>query len=214
MAYCTPSDVARVLGLGYSFTSSTTPTEREVESFIEEAEDEIDHRTHHSWKEATVTDEFYDLPGAPGVRYKLVWNGIRIDLRHREIKTIDTSEGDKIEIWTGNSYEDWVTAKTSGRNNDWWLDYEQGVLWLRRTWTQFLQKGLRMTYRYGDSKVPNDIRKACALLCAMDLVSNDDRSVALPETGDPTRLTHDERLSRWRKKVDHILMNRTEWAVF
>ena len=52
-----------------------------------------------------------------------------------------------MEVWDGTQYEDWLTTKTEGRNEDYWLDYEKGVLYLRTTrYTPI--SGVRISYRF------------------------------------------------------------------
>ncbi len=372
VTYCQTTDVQRVLQI-VAFSGSTTPTTTQVESFINEAEDEIDNRTGHAWREVTVVNEFYDLIAYSQVNHRQT--GIPIFLRHRAIRTLNSSEGgttsvddcetadwndstdmttatnsttfkegtkslsltkdgtssdtastsktttnvnftgkdfniwiyiistavlqklaasdglvirfgsdssnyyewtkdradlevgwnqiveldisnaettgtpvilscdytyigltaissattwstddilmddilladvDKLEVWNGSSYSDWLDDKTEGRANDYWMDEEQGVLYLRYYFPYFTKKAVRMTYRYGESSVPNDILKATALIAAIKVLESDDRSSVMAETGDPTRITYDSRVSKWQKEVDRIIRNHTELRV-
>jgi hypothetical protein len=206
VTYCTADDVRRILQTDFKFSSESLPSNSDVEASIEEAEDEIDQETQHSWRTTTVTDDFYDIPldaWREGV-------GIPIFLKHRNVKDLDSDQGDSLEIWDGSSYEDWLSTMTEGRNNDYWVDNTMGILYLRRFWRFYRERAVKISYRYGESSVPKDIRKACAILTAIDFIMNDDRSAALNETGDPMRVSHTERVEFMKKRVDRILKNRRE----
>ena len=216
--YASNEDVKRILQYDFDFTTTTIPSSANVGAFIEEAEDKIDQDTQHAWRSTRVVNEFYDLPYIP---YPYVGgylggnlNAITVHLRHRNILPISTSTPtDKIEIWNGNVYEDWATAKIEGRANDYWLDHDLGQLNLVYFLPYFRKKGLRLTYRYGQTVVPKDIRRATALNAAIMILSQDDQSGNLNETGDPTRLNYDDRVRRWQGEINKIIRNRRELPV-
>lgn len=207
--YCEEADVQRILQKATVFSGSTTPTAVQVEDFINAAEDEIDQRTQHAWRLVTVTDEFYDLPSYGHAGHHSFDPGIKIHLRHRKITTLANGT-DKLEVWTGSEYEDWTGTRTEGRANDFWIDLEQGVLWIKYFYPFFTERAVRMTYRYGETSVPKDIRDATAMLAAIKVLQSDDRSAELNETGDPSRLPYDGRIAQWNAQVNRILKNRTE----
>ena len=219
--YASNDDVKRILQYDFNFSTTTIPTSANVASFIEESEDMIDQETQHAWRSTRVVNEFYDLPFIPyprggygGYGGQGNLNAITIHLRHRDILPISTaSPADKIEIWNGDSYEDWATAKIQGRANDFWLDHELGQLNLVWFLPFFRKKGLRFTYRYGQTVVPKDIREATALSAAILIMSQDDQSGNLNETGDPTRLNYDDRIRRWQGRINKTIRNRREFPV-
>ena len=207
--YTTAANVSALLQI--TISGSTTPTTTQVETFIEEAEDQIDNITHHAWRSVTVTEEYYDFPkNAQSYRNNVA--GIPIFMRHRNITTF-SSGTDKIEIWDGSSWVDWVATKTEGRDGDYWLDNEQGVLYIRQFFPYFITKAVRLTYRYGESSVPGDIQEATTKMAAMKVIQMDDQTSNLNETGDPTRLSYDQRISQWNKDIKRILQNNTEMFV-
>lgn len=211
VTYCAATDVQRVLNKPTAFSSSTTPTSTQVESFINEAEDEIDRRTQHAWKSTSVSNEYYDIPSYP-VRLEGFTTGFEINLRHRKITTLATPT-DKLEVWNGSSWVDWVATKTEGRANDYWLDLEQGKLFIKNFYLFFRRKGIRMTYRYGESSVPKDIQRAAAMLAAIQILRMEDRSMILNETGSVSAIPYAERITSMEKEIDRILFNRTEIPV-
>ena len=208
--YCSYNDVKRILQQEFSYSTSTNPTQAQVEEHIEEAQAEIDNITQHAWRETQVSDEYYDLPIQPNPMADIT-SCIEVYLRHRAVKTIDSDAGDKIEIWNGSSWIDWADTKTQGRANDYWVDEEQGLLFLNYHYAYFRRKGLRMTYRYGENNVSADIRKCCAMMVAIRIVSFDDNSANLNETGDPTRSPYDQRIAQMSKEIERILNNRQEF---
>ncbi len=216
--YANNNDVKRILQFDFNFTTTSIPTTADVISAIEEAEDTIDQDTQHAWRSTRVVNEFYDIPAIvyPYSGYtRGNVNSIPIHLRHRNILPIrsavsTTNPADKIEIWNGDVYEDWVTAKIQGRANDYWLDHEKGIVWLVYYYPYFRKEAIRMTYRYGQTVVPKDIRRATALNACILLIQQDDQSGNLNETGDPTRLTYDSRITQWRAEINRILRNRRE----
>lgn len=211
--YCEASDVQQVMGLRYQFSDSTYPTLTDIDELIEDAQDEIDQICMHSWRETTVTNEYHDFPArnAMTLRSSYAYGaGVAIQLGNRAIRTLSSGSGDKLEIWTGDSYEDYLVTKTEGRNEDFWLDYEQGILYLKQRYKWSQEKAIRITYRFGESSVPRDIKKATALRVAMEIIAGDDESQATNETGDFKTFSHDNKYSRWRARFNKILSNRKE----
>ncbi len=118
LIYAGTSDVRRILQYNFNFSGTSFPTEDDVSATIEDVQDEIDHTTQHSWRERQKVDEFYNFPREfPGYNYYLD-PGIPIYLRHRNIRTMGTASGDKIEIWEGGTaYTDWLATKTLRPSN-------------------------------------------------------------------------------------------------
>lgn len=195
--YCAATDVQRILASS-AFSVSTTPTSTQVESTINRFEDFVDDYTGHAWRTKTVTNEYYD------VLYGDKKNGFRVKLNHRNIRSLDTDEGDALEIWNGSSWVDYVTTKTEGRANDFWINYTDGVLFFNERPASFMQS-VKFTYRYGDSSVPTPIRDAVALLAAAEILSSDDRSALIDETGDASRSSHQSRIQKWTETAYELL---------
>lgn len=208
--YCGTADVRRILQNSFPFSGTTTPSEDDVVATIEDVQDEIDNQTRHAWREVRVVEEFYNFPIEYPGRFYYRDPGIPIHLRHRKIRTPGTANADKIEIWEGGSaYVDWVETKTNDRNNDYWIDEEQGILYIKLWYPFYREKAARLTYRYGDTTVPKDIRRAAAMMTAIELIENDINTGMLTDSGVP-QLDYGTRLTRMQDKVDKILKNRTE----
>jgi hypothetical protein len=204
--YCTPEDVQRVLqiddlgGIGRS-----KPTRDDIIDFILDAEEEINRLTKHSWKSTTITDEIYST----NANY-VEGSGFPIPLNHRKIKTLTEASGDKLEIWDGSEWTDLIssTSYTEGRDADYWLDYEQGILYIKDFHTIY-ENGIRLTYRYGETIVPKTIRNACSLLAGIQILDTNDRTVMVPEGVQYNSYT--TRITRMQEKVDKILESYTEF---
>ena len=209
VAYCSADDVARQLQVReFGGEGATSPSLEDVENSILEAQDEIDQQTHHAWREKTISNEKHDLNQ---LRYEPD-AGWPIYLKHRAIKTLSSSDGDKIEMWDGSAWVDWVASSdyTEGRGNDYWMDYEQGVLYIRSaTIFAVKNKAVRITYRHGTSTVPKDIRKACLLMACIDVLESNNRTLLVPEESNPM-LSYASKISRWNEKIERTLSNHAE----
>ena len=208
VTYCTSQDVANLMGLSADFNSST-PSKTFVESLINMQEDYIDDVTNHAWRTTTITNERHHLK-IEDVFWRY-YTGITVQFAHRRIKDLDTNEGDKIEIWNGSEYEDYVTNREEGQDKDFWVDYENGILFVK-TRPLFLPRpfAIRLTYRYGDD-VKADIKMACMMLTAGIVLEGEDRSVLLPEG--TTNVDYNSKINAWRKQAERIIENRKEISI-
>lgn len=216
MTYCVAADVQRVLGRSTAFSGSTNPTDTQVATSILEAQDIIDGDVNHSWQTLTVTDEYYDLPRRDyGQNRSQFSDGVPIYLKHREITTLSSGSGDKVEVWNGSSYEDWLSTKTEGRADDFWLDYTKGILYLN-TWP--LVNGerarIRLTYRYGGGTVPQRIQRACALQTAILLAANDSTTSLIDEGAPGQSMSRDQQVAAWERQYLDIVTGLAEFGSF
>jgi hypothetical protein len=208
--YCTVDDVANILGHPDGFFDvNSTPSSTTITKFIERAQDKIDSTTAHAWRETTVTNEYID----PSSIYRY-GTGIRFDLTHRSIKQFSSGSGDKIEVWDGSSWVDYVATKTEGRNKDYWVDYENGSIFLMGTFN-LLHHGFRVTYRYGESTVSNSINEACAMMAAISVLNSPEyAAISFTDDGGSNRQTDSARIEYWKDTIKNILENNTEFQVF
>jgi len=214
--YCTVEDIRGLLQVS-EITDSTNPNIQDVIKVINRAEDKIDNRTGHAWrqrysgtKSGQHTDaqyEYYDIRG------EYVWHtGIPIHLQHRAVKSLDSNEGDAIEYWNGSEWEDWLANKTEGRGGDFWVDYARGILYVNyRRWHRKIQ-AIRMKYRYGESWVPGDIEDACAKLAAIDFLTGmDARAFTVQE--DKKSMNHAKKVEVWSEDVNNTIHNFKEFQI-
>jgi hypothetical protein len=196
------------------FNYDSEPDVSTIERMINDAEDEIDRKTHHAWRSTTVTREYHHRPR----RRASIWPGTAISLHHRTITNF-TSGTDKIEVYDGSdtsrTWTDWVATKTEGRDDDWWCDYEDGIIYLKAWYIRHETGAVRVTYRYGESTVPKDIRKCCAMMVAVELLTQEQHLNNMPaETGQGHTYELSGRIRRMQTEIDRIISKHTEMIVF
>ena len=208
--YTTAAKVASLLRLINSaqtrltFSASTDPTLLEVENFILEAEDEIDRATNHAWRAANITNEYHNLSGLYTGAYR---QELPVKLNHRSVRAM-VSGTDKIEYWDGSSWIDMVATLTEGRANDFWLDYTHGWIFFVNTKPYYADRGIRVTYRYGESSVPGDIQNITTLLAAAKIIASDTYKVVIPEGGNMRGIQ--DAADAWEKRAYDRLEKRKE----
>jgi len=214
--YTTPQKVASLMQIDQR-GGDTRPDIYEILELITWAEDEIDQETMHAWRvrysmseagadTASPDWEYHDIGTAYSKRA-----GFPIHLIQRKIRDFDSTEGDALQVWDGNSYVDYLVDKTEGRNEDWWMDNANGILYLIDVTSVNRSFPVRVKYRYGETSVPKDITKLATLLIAVDIATSSDRSYAIPSGGETIRM--ESKISTWRKSIEKIMANRTELQV-
>lgn len=207
--YCSLAQVSSFMGVP-TFASGTDPSNAEVVEFIENNQDLIDIETQHAWRSVTVIEELHTIEYTSD-NYR---DGAQIFLGHRIITALSTGSGDKLEVWNGTIDEDYLVTRTEGRNNDWWIDLPTGLLFIKTFPVPFYSRRrytVKVTYRYGETSVAADIRKACTLLTAVDVLSSDDRSVLLPEGTQNIGLL--DKFEKWQDQANRIIEKRKEWPI-
>ena len=202
--YTTSNDA--VVQIKSMFSNRTQPSKSDVEIFINEAEDYIDNRTKHGWREKTVTQEYHPIRTPV---HTLI--GVPVVLNHRKIKTLSTSSGDKIEIWNGSTWEDWLTTRSEGRNSDFWMNYTDGILYVRAYYLIHTELACRVTYRYGEVTVPKDIQQACTLLASADVIESDNYTAKHP-AGDLDNVPVETKAERWRRRAELLIDSYKEYV--
>ena len=195
-SYCTHGDVSAFLQVdAFADSPATTPTQSQVETFIELAESRIERLTDHAWSTAnaiSVTDERVRVQQ---VQSNVVSTRGRIQLRHYPILAFSqhaspslAQTNGNIKIWSSGGYTDYLdsdNSKTLGSNvadvsNDVWADTERGTIYLN---SYSLHNMLNsspagvdgyVTYKYATATTPKDIKLATIYFTAAIIVSNDD----------------------------------------
>lgn len=202
--YTTTCDVADFLRI--SITCATSPSIAQVEKLIKRAEDKIDRRTGHAWRTKSTT-EIQDLP----LLYSFGW-GSMISLKHRNIKTkagscttFDSAQGDKIEVWKGAT-SGWTDyTNTAGAYE---VEYIKGEVYLRGFIFTILRRNrVRITYRYGETSVPEDIRDATMKLTCIDLIRS---SIKMDDLEFGGAINKEQAMANWQEEVDKIIRDREE----
>jgi hypothetical protein len=214
-AYTTPALISSFLGLRatdgtrFVFGSGTIPTDTEIYQLVYNVMDQIDQFTAHAWRAITVTDEVYNYRPPRDIGYGGRYRESRgICLNHRSIKTFSHASGDKLEVYNGASWIDFLTTYTEGRGSDFWVDYGKGIIYFTNQYPLIADHPCRVTYRFGEALVPYDIQRAATMLAACDLLMGDEGNnlTFTPEGGTTSR----ERCEEWRKEAWKILEARRE----
>jgi len=209
--YTSMKSIARFLQID-DFSDSTKPSLNTIIDWIFEAEDYIDNQTNHSWRETTITNEYHDIPKRTLGGRERWWTGLPIYLKHRSIRSFDTSKGDKLEIWDGSNYTDWITEKTEGRANDFWVDYEDGIIYLKNLISWIWKRAVRVTYRYGETSIPEDIKQLATLLVIKNFLLFEDKSALITE-GETQNLPYSGKIENIDKRINEILNRYKETIV-
>jgi len=214
--YTTVRKVENFLQLQTTLTDSTKPTVQQVVELINRVEDEIDQRTGHAWRlrysetqtalDMTAKYEYHDISEA--YEYQ---SGIPIYLKHRQIRTLDTDEGDVIQIWDGESWYDWTTNYTEGRGEDYWLDYTNGILFLKTRYGIRKPLGLRIKYRYGETVVNKIVEDIATKMVAIDILLNETNMTIIPEGS--SAMTIQQRIEIMRQQIEEKLQSIKEFQI-
>jgi len=215
--YCTSADVSKFLygDKKGDFSESTKPLKTTVEAIINRAEDEIDDATKHAWRSVLVTNEYHDYFGLRYARGSRAYSRggapcCCVHLNHRIIRAF-TSGTHKIEIWDDDEWVDLVlTANgyTEGRDDDYWIDYEGGVIYFVNETPVIGPKMVRVTYAYGETTVPGDIKEWAIKQTAINLLYSDDWTAATNEPWDRIELA--EKVRHWKEDIEKIRLRHKE----
>lgn len=204
--YCTADDVADFLGI--SITDSSKPSITKINKLIVLKEAEIERRTGNAFgKTKTETKEWHDIP----LLYTFGW-GAFISLKRRNIKTkageliLDSAAGDKLEIWQGSTNTFGDETNTPGAYE---ILPEKGEIYLRGyIFTIIRDNRVRITYRYGEDTVPDDIKICCIKMVAIDLLRSSFKMDLIPRGG--TGIDAQRSIKDWEADIDKIIYNRQE----
>ena len=200
MVYCTHGDVSDFLQRAV-FSGSTNPTSTQVTNEVAVWEAVIDNETGHAFSSRTMTDEYHSFPTT---MRKFGLFEVHINLNHRQISGITA-----LNVWDGSTWENFVSTRTESRNGDWWYDASDGIIFFRGVKPFINEFAVKVTYTYGDSSVPADIKGACVRLTAIAIVSGFHQQMELG-TGSMIPMDFSAKTETWRKQADDILKRHME----
>jgi len=235
VSYCTHGDVSAFLQVdGFTDSPATTPTQAQVETFIELAEGRIEQLTDHAWSTAnaiSVTDERVRVQQ---VRSNVIQTRGRIQLRHYPILAFSqhaspslSQTNGNIKIWGSGSggyvdYLDSDNSKTLGSNvadvsNDVWVDTEGGTIYINSyTLLNLLNSSPAgvdgyISYKYATATTPKDIKLACIYFTASTIALNDDLNLMQEGADSMDNATRSQRFEDMGMKIlkDNRRMGRT-----
>jgi len=181
----------------------------EVGEMINDAEAEIERITGHAWTSRTISNEVHYYP-----YYIRDWHdwkdGIPLKLNHRKVKTFNSTSGDYIYVNEGTGYTNKLGTWTESLNGQFWVDYDQGVFYVKKFWQWHERGAMKFTYRYGESSVPDDVRMACAFIVTINLLEMEHSMSMHPGGGELNYDPIQNKIDKMQAKVDRILKDRTE----
>lgn len=210
--YCTAQEVANFLRIPAAapmdgnvhenavlvIGADTDPSQAQVEELIEQNESWLEARLRHAWRTTVASKEIHDITRN--------WQrslGYPVNLVHRDLRDIDTGEGDKVEIWDGSDYRD-------TESGEWTLNTEQGVLYMRGLAFYGTRHRVRVTYRYGSSPVPLWLKRLTVKATAIDLLETSlSQSKITIQLGYNPQKTVDQ----WRADIDRIVADQQEFTM-
>lgn len=201
--YCTADDVAVLLE--QDWTGATKPTLDSIQLLIVQATEMIEQETKHAWRAVTVVDEYHDSRWLAFSRGFWGWE-VAIKLRHRMVRSVA-----KLEWWTGSAWTDFILTETEGRDAAWWANYSTGQLFLRTRFPLTSVESVRVTYVYGETAVPGDIRLTCAKMVAKECARGENRVELLTEGS--SHLTWGDKINMWDKEIEKTLARHREMTV-
>jgi hypothetical protein len=212
--------------------SATTPTQTQVDGFIEMAESRVEGLTDHAWSTAnaiSVTDERVRVQR---VRSNVVSTRGRIQLSHYPILTFTqhatpslAQTNGNVKLWTGGAYTDYLdtdNSKTMGSSvtdvgNNLWTDTERGIIYIDNYSTFNMVNSspagvdAYVSYKYATATTPDDIKLATIYFTAAIIVANDDLNLSQATEGSMDNRTKSEKFEEMGMKIlkDHHRIDRS-----
>ncbi len=224
MTYCTHGDISAFLQVD-AFAdggSATTPSQAQVETFIDLSNERIDQITGHVWATArakTITEEKQNIQP---VRSNALGHRGKIRLNHYPIiamPSTGTPSVANLHIWDGNTFVDYCDSdlKTKGTSTDplsgdWWEDIERGFIYLKSYGGLDIGSSptgynAMITYKYATASVPDDIKQACIYMTSAMIIGNEEFGLRVGEGTDS--LSNSEKLAHYEEMAQKILDERT-----
>jgi len=225
------------------YTAATRPSWADVDKKIQNVEDRIDYITHTTWKQRAYTEYHSFNPAVRRVGFSLSGRGglwwdrdseYAIYLNYKPVKTLSTTNGtaytgylgDSIIVWYGTQMKeifsaanpygaDVVSLWTQGRNADYWLDYDNGILMFNNNTPNFSVRAVKITYRTGntlrvatDAAGFGDIAEAAKLFVKIAILQ--DRRFMVDFPGGNDALSLQQAISSMKSDAEHILQRHIE----
>lgn len=205
--YCTPTDISEWLGI--DITATSKPNKTQISKWIVRNQASIDYDTGHSWlvngrtyihDQSNVFNGIYDYG-----------RGMPIYLKHRFVRPFDTTKGDTVEIWNGNTWQ----VQTIDNNNFIYTDESRGIMYIKGyLYTILMANRFRITYRYGGNNegalpCPGDITKACILMTSIDILSRDFAFTQIKYGGEGN-INKEQVMKRWQDTIDKTIQKHSE----
>tara|TARA_R100001463_G_scaffold7398_3_gene23305 strand:- start:19745 stop:21322 length:1578 start_codon:yes stop_codon:yes gene_type:complete len=100
----------------------------------------------------------------------------------------------------------------NARLKDWWMDYEQGIIYFNNSYPFFEWNAVKVAYIYGERYLEKAIEEAATKMTVIDLLMSDDRTVLLPEG--TSNIDMSSKVQLLQAEVNAILARYTEIVLF
>ena len=100
----------------------------------------------------------------------------------------------------------------NARLKDWWMDYEQGIIYFNNSYPFFEWNAVKVSYIYGERYLEKAIEEAATKMTVIDLLMSDDRTVLLPEG--TSNIDMSSKVQLLQAEVNAILARYTEIVLF
>jgi len=225
------------------FNTKSGLTWSRINEMILEAEDEIDNRCHTTFKTGgKVVEQWFEFSGGrviasypwsfsrpygyTGTQWKMKLNGSPVKTLATTADTAYTGyTGDYLTVYNGNESEEWfnsgnpnsadsVSLKTQGRDDDYWLNYEEGWLFFVDSKPSYGEFQVKIRFRTGetlwdsetDGSARRDISKACRLTAQIELIQNEQYRVTQPGGDSTGRIDPEKLVDKWTAQVTKLLL--------
>jgi len=102
----------------------------------------------------------------------------------------------------------YITTYNEGRAQDYWINYERGIIYFVNRYPLRQRSNVRVTYDYGETIVPHDIGMASIFLTAAEIIGGkEDLNVVYPQSTMGTVLDTRDRYEKWNEAADKIIEN-------
>jgi hypothetical protein len=157
MAYTTVALVSEELN-GLTINSSTIPSSTSVQTWISQADSQINMRTGKVWESTVASSVLFD---SNGTRY----------FRFPQAPVISISTFEYEQNGLGAESESWVSL-TEGRNEDYILYVMDGEIQFtgKSVYPVYGKQNIRTTYTYGYSTTPAYIQRLSTLMVASRII--------------------------------------------
>lgn len=232
-SYCTHGDISAFLQVeAFADSPATTPTQSQVETFIDLAESRVEELTGHAWSTAKAREVTDERVRVQRVRSNVVNLRGRIQLEHYPILTFSqhatpslAQTNGNVKLWTGGSYVDFLDSdngKTLGSSvtdtgKNLFVDTERGIIYIDNYSTFNMVNSspagvdAYVSYKYATATTPSDIKLATIYFTASIIVANDDLNVSQTTEGTMDNRTKSEKFEEMGMKIltDHSRIGRT-----
>lgn len=154
----------------------------QIERAIAMAEAYVERLTDTCWggKECrTPGYEHYSLTRYKGGLY--FGAGIPVILSKRWIRKVES-----LQVFTGSEWAEWVGTRTEARNiGDYWIDYEDGILYVNAFWYYQGGSEVRIKYTFGRDDLPGEVQELTTIVALQYMIMLDRRWAYIVESSSP-----------------------------